>query len=307
MVLIIYGTRPEVIKLSPVIKALRTKSIPHKTIFTGQHKELFNDVKSLVPSPDYSLDVMKANQTSNHVISTILVKLQAIIFSEKPRLVIVQGDTSTVLAAALCSFNSGIAVGHVEAGLRTYNIDSPFPEEANRQLVARIATFNWAPTQIAADNLIKEGVKNVLVTGNTVIDTCLGFNFETKYSNKILITLHRRENHGERMISMFKQLNKLAVDNPSLEFIFPMHPNPNVQKHKNLLEHVKVIPPLNEQAKLNLTGNARDLWVAGIRDIKSQSANLKSIMDRPGLREDADISAAIEAAIASTDELASWL
>ncbi len=257
MVIICYGTRPEVIKLAPVIKAVKAKGIPCKTVFTGQHKELFEDVRSLVPEPDYHLDIMRYNQGINQVIAAILTDLQPILKAEQAKLVIVQGDTSTVLASALCAFNNGIAVGHVEAGLRTYDLASPFPEEANRQLVGRIATFNWAPTDIAYNNLKEEGTNGVSITGNTVIDTCLGFNLDIKYGKKILITLHRRENQGERMVSMFKQLETLAEQNPDLEFIFPMHPNPNVQKHKHLLNKVTVVPPLNYPQMVNLLSEVK--------------------------------------------------
>ncbi|MEM1124515.1 MAG: UDP-N-acetylglucosamine 2-epimerase (non-hydrolyzing) [Bacteroidota bacterium] len=245
MVIICYGTRPEVIKLAPVIKAIQQKGIPCKTVFTGQHKELFEDVKMLVPTPDYHLDIMRHNQGLNQVIAAILTDLQPILQKEAAKLVIVQGDTSTVLASALCAFNTGVAVGHVEAGLRTFDLTSPFPEEANRQLVSRIATFNWAPTEIAYSNLLNEGVKQVTMTGNTVIDTCRSFDLDIQYGHKVLITLHRRENQGERMVQMFQQLEQLATQHPELEFIFPMHPNPNVQKHRHLLNKVKVMAPLN--------------------------------------------------------------
>lgn len=257
MTIICYGTRPEVIKLAPVIQAVQAKGLPCKTVFTGQHKELFEDVRSLVPEPDYHLDIMRHNQGINQVIAAILTNLQPILKKEKAKLVLVQGDTSTVLAAALCAFNNGVAVGHVEAGLRTYDLESPFPEEANRQLVSRIATFNWAPTDIAYNNLKKEGLKGCSITGNTVIDTCLGFNLPIKYGHKILITLHRRENQGERMVSMFQQLEKLAIQHPDLEFIFPMHPNPNVQKHRTLLNKVKVVAPLNYQEMVKLLSEVK--------------------------------------------------
>lgn len=257
MIIICYGTRPEVIKLAPVIKVLKESNLPCKTVFTGQHKELFEDVRSLVPKPDYHLDIMKPNQGINQVLAAILEKLDPILKAEKAKLVIVQGDTSTVLGAAMCAFNARIAVGHVEAGLRTYDLASPFPEEANRQVVSRIATFNWAPTNISAENLEREGIKNVLITGNTVIDTCLNFDLKPTYGNKILITLHRRENHGDRMVSMFQQLDTLAVQNPDLEFIFPMHPNPNVQKHRHLLKHVNVTAPLNYIQMMNLLSEVK--------------------------------------------------
>jgi len=257
MILVCYGTRPEVIKLSPVIKELRHRGLPFKVVFTGQHRELYEDVSDLVPMPDYNLDIMKTNQALNDVVSGIIQGMDKILVEEKPDLIIVQGDTSTVLAASIAAFNRGVKVGHVEAGLRTHDLSSPFPEEANRQLVSRIASFNWAPTDLAAENLKNEGLENIYMTGNTVIDACLGFNFEVAYENKILITLHRRENFGEPMKSMFIQLEQLAEEHPELEFIFAMHPNPNVQSLRHLLKKVKVVAPFGYKEMVHLLSKVR--------------------------------------------------
>ncbi|MDH3649140.1 MAG: UDP-N-acetylglucosamine 2-epimerase (non-hydrolyzing) [Saprospiraceae bacterium] len=245
MILVCFGTRPEVVKLAPVIWELSNRRIPYKLVFTGQHRELFDDVSHLVPPPDYHLNIMKDNQTLCYVLSEIIKEMDKIIRTETPQLIIVQGDTSTVLASALAAFNNRIPIGHVEAGLRTYDLKSPFPEEANRQIVSRIATYNWAPTQHAVDNLKKEGAQNIWMTGNTVIDTCRSFDYPNSYGNKILITLHRRENFGSAMEVMFIQLNQLAEMHPELDFVFPMHPNPQVQKWKHLLAHVSVSGPLS--------------------------------------------------------------
>ena len=242
MVVICYGTRPEVIKLAPVINSLNANNLPYKTVFTGQHKDLFEDVKSLVPPPDYTLNLLDHGKFINGLIAHILAELQPILIKERTKLLVVQGDTSSVLASALCAFNIRIAIGHVEAGLRTYDINSPFPEEANRQMVSSIASINWAPTQLAFDNLKKIGLGNIILTGNTIIDSCLAFNLKSIYSEKVLITLHRRENQGLRMKYMFKQLDTLATIHTNIEFIFPMHPNPNIQKYRYLLKNVTVIP-----------------------------------------------------------------
>jgi len=243
-ILISYGTRPEIIKLSPIIRELDKRGISFKTVFTGQHRELYDDVKDLIPEPDFHLDIMKENQTLTDILSSISLRFGEILQSEKPDLLIVQGDTSTVAVSALIAFYEKVPIGHVEAGLRTYNLESPFPEEGNRQLVSRIASYNWAPTEWAADNLRNEMVGNVTVTGNTVIDACKNFNYPISYENKVLITLHRRENFGKTMEKIFNEIEQLAIEHPNLEFIFPMHPNPNIQKLKPLLQHVKVIDPL---------------------------------------------------------------
>ena len=243
-ILLSYGTRPEIIKLSPVIRELIKVGLPFKTVFTGQHKELYDDVKDLVPEPDFHLAIMKENQTLTDILSSISLRFCEILRSENPDLLIVQGDTSTVAVSALIAFYEKVPVGHVEAGLRTYDLTSPFPEEGNRQLVSRIASYNWAPTEWAADNLKNEMVGNVTVTGNTVIDACKNFNYPISYENKVLITLHRRENFGKTMEKIFNEIEQLAIEHPNLEFIFPMHPNPNIQKLKPLLQHVKIIDPL---------------------------------------------------------------
>ena len=176
-ILISYGTRPEIIKLSPIIRELDKRGISFKTVFTGQHRELYDDVKDLVPEPDFHLDIMKENQTLIDILSSISLRFGEILRSENPDLLIVQGDTSTVAISALIAFYEKVPVGHVEAGLRTYDLASPFPEEGNRQMVSRIASYNWAPTELAAKQLKKENVGNITITGNTVIDACKNYNY----------------------------------------------------------------------------------------------------------------------------------
>ena len=190
---------------------------------------------------------MSHNQTLTQILSNISLKFGEILNLEKPDLLIVQGDTTTVAVCALIAYYEKIPIGHVEAGLRTFNLNSPFPEEGNRQIVSRIANFNWAPTRLAGEQLQKENVQNIFITGNTVIDACNNYNYDIKYENEILITLHRRENFGSKLESIFKQINRLAHKHPELNFVFPMHPNPNVQQLKHLLDNVNVIDPLKYQ------------------------------------------------------------
>ena len=243
-ILFAYGTRPEIIKLSPVIREMKNRNIPFKTVFTGQHHELYENVKDLVPPPDYRLNIMKNNQSLTDIVSHTSSGFSRILTSETPDLLIVQGDTSTVTICALIAFYQKIPVGHVEAGLRTYDLSSPYPEEGNRQIVSRIAKYNWAPTKLAEKQLKQEKVQNIILTGNTIVDACTNFKYSISYNNQILITLHRRENFGEKMEKIFKEIETLAIEHPELEFIFPMHPNPNVKSLKPILKHVNVIDPL---------------------------------------------------------------
>ena len=233
------------------------RDIPFKTIFTGQHRELYEDVKDLVPTPDYHLSIMEKNQTLTDILSKISLTFGEILNKESPDLLIVQGDTSTVAVTSLIAFYEKIPVGHVEAGLRTYNLGSPFPEEGNRQIVSRFAQYNWAPTEWAANNLKNEMVGNIFVTGNTVIDSCLNFNFPITYNNKILVTLHRRENFGAKMTKLFTELECLAKKHPKLEFIFPMHPNPNVQKLRPILKNINIINPLGYSDMMELLSQVK--------------------------------------------------
>ena len=251
-ILVCYGTRPEIIKLAPIINVLKNTKIDFKTIFTGQHTDLYNDVKDLIPEPNYHLGIMKHNQTLNDILVNISKGFTKILKSENPDIVIVQGDTSTVLTCALNAYYENIDIGHVEAGLRSHNLQSPYPEEGNRQIVSRIATYNWAPTEIAYNNLTKENISNIFLTGNTIVDACRMYNYKIKYNNKVLVTLHRRENFGNKIIKLFKELNYLATNNKQLKFIFPMHPNPNIQKHKHLLTEIKIIKPLKYKDLLKL-------------------------------------------------------
>ena len=200
---------------------------------------------------------MSHNQSLTQILSSISLKFAKILNMEKPDLLIVQGDTTTVAVCSLIAYYEKILIGHVEAGLRTFNLDSPFPEEGNRQIVSRIANFNWAPTQLAVDQLKKENAQNILLTGNTVVDACNSYNYDIQYGNEILITLHRRENFGDKLESIFKQINNMADKYSELKFIFPMHPNPNVQKLKHLLNNVNVIEPLGYKDMIKLLSRVK--------------------------------------------------
>ena len=252
-----YGTRPEIIKLSPVIQELENRNISYKTIFTGQHRELYEDVKDLVPPPDFSLNIMKENQSLTDIVSCISSEFSKLLISETPNLLIVQGDTSTVAVCSLIAFYQQVPVGHVEAGLRTYDLSSPYPEEGNRQIVSRIASYNWAPTKLAVNQLNEEKVQNIILTGNTIVDACTKFDYSVSYNNQILITLHRRENFGGKIKKIVQDIETLSIRHPELEFIFPMHPNPNIQSLKKLLKHVNVIDPLNYTEMMKLLSNVK--------------------------------------------------
>jgi UDP-N-acetylglucosamine 2-epimerase (non-hydrolysing) len=224
---ICFGTRPEVIKLAPLIPVL-SEYFNVITVFTGQHTSLYNDVSSLIPKVDYSIDL--ENKNNIDIYSKIPPKILDIFNKENPDLVIVQGDTSSAYSIALTAFLNKIKIGHVEAGLRTYNIISPFPEEFNRQMISKIATYNWCPSQESYDNLLKENIYGKLfITGNTIVDIVRKYcsNNITK-NNRIIITLHRRENELA-FLKILNEIDIVANNNKDLDFIFPVHPNPIIR------------------------------------------------------------------------------
>lgn len=238
MILISFGTRPEFIKLKPIMDKLDknfSDATAYKTLFTGQHQHLVSH------KADYNIEIKGGNNRLDSVVSSIMNGID--FKSEGISSVIVQGDTTSAYAVALSAFNHRVKVIHLEAGLRTYNLQHPYPEEANRQMISRITNLHLCPTQTAYDNLINEKVPGrVEIVGNTVLDNLIGL--ETAYENKVLVTMHRRENH-ENIEQWFKQIDKLASDNKYYEFCLPIHPNPSVKKHKNLLKHVKVVEPMD--------------------------------------------------------------
>jgi UDP-N-acetylglucosamine 2-epimerase (non-hydrolysing) len=231
MILICFGTRPEYIKVKSLIEHLPNKKI----CFTGQHPDLLQDIQV-----DYKLQI---NSTTENRLNEIVINIMkhTNIF-ENIEYVLVQGDTTTAFAIAISAFHNNKKVIHLEAGLRTNNIEDPFPEEANRQIISRLAKIHLCPTESNKQNLLNEGINEskIFVVGNTGLDNIDKSN--CVYDNKVLITLHRR-NNLPIMGKWFMTLEKIAIDHPEIEFILPIHPNPEIQKHAHLLKHVKIIPP----------------------------------------------------------------
>lgn len=242
-VMLVFGTRPEAIKMCPLVNELKTrKAIETIVCVTGQHKQMLDQVLEVFDvKPDYDLSIMKDRQTLFDVTTNILNKIGTVLDEVKPDVVLVHGDTSTTFVTALACYYKQIPVGHVEAGLRTYDIFSPFPEEFNRQAVGIISQYNFAPTQRSADNLIGEGKKKetIYITGNTAIDalkTTIKKDFrhdELKWaegSRLIVITAHRRENLGKPMHHMFRAIRRIMDDHPDVKAIYPIHMNPVVRQ-----------------------------------------------------------------------------
>lgn len=259
-VMLVFGTRPEAIKMAPLVKEFQKRPDEFQTIVcvTGQHREMLDQVLHIFEiTPDYDLNIMKQGQDLYDVTTRVLLGMRDVLKEVQPDVVLVHGDTTTSTAAALAAFYQQLPVGHVEAGLRTHNIYSPWPEEMNRQLTGRIATYHFAPTQLSRQNLLSEGVdeSRVVVTGNTVIDALYmvvkkiksdkaldsdlenqlrqaGYDVNRLADGKklVLITGHRRENFGEGFISMCKAIKALTEKYPDVDFVYPMHLNPNVRK-----------------------------------------------------------------------------
>lgn len=235
-VAVVVGTRPEAIKLAPVYRALReAAALSPILISTGQHRDLLNTtLKDLELNPDVSLDVMTPGQTPNAVLARICERLDPVYQELKPAAVVVQGDTTTVLAAALAAFHLGLDVAHVEAGLRTHDLKNPFPEEANRQLVDRVSTWCFAPTAGARDNLLAEAIpeSRVFVTGNTGIDSLLWALDRARAVDDqaaVLLTLHRRESFGAPLTQILDGVSNFLNETAEASVIWPVHPNPQVQ------------------------------------------------------------------------------
>lgn len=297
-ILVFYGTRPEFLKLYPVIKELINKGFDITSINTGQHKELVLELEGFFNyKADIYWEIMKVDQNLNDIVSSIVTKTEILIKEINPNLIIVEGDTSTVLSAALAAFHNKVKIAHVEAGLRSFNINSPYPEEFNRRTVSLIADYNFAPTQKAADNLIKEGVPKdkVFITGNTIIDTLGYIKNKLRAVNvnpkKILITAHRRENHGEGIKKICEAVKQLIKKDDSLEFIWPLHPNPNVKpivlSELNTYKNVKLIDPLDYLSLINEINNSYIIWTdsGGIQEevseLKKPVLILRSETERP--------------------------
>jgi UDP-N-acetylglucosamine 2-epimerase (non-hydrolysing) len=242
-VLSIFGTRPEAIKMAPVIKELQKHPYAIESIVcvTGQHREMLDQVLSLFDiEPDIDLNLMEPNQTLTSLTAKVLTRLTDVIIGVRSDIILSQGDTTTAMVASLASFYQKIPVGHVEAGLRTYDKYSPFPEEINRRLISVLATYNFAPTQKAVDALIAEGFpkEKIFLTGNTVVDALLttvkkdcelDLGFPSSNGKLILVTAHRRENFGEPFQNICKALKEIVIRNSEVEIVYPVHLNPNVR------------------------------------------------------------------------------
>ena len=237
----VLGTRPEAIKMAPVIQRLKREAcFDVRVLATAQHRHLLDQVLDAFGiEPDIDLDVMRPNQALNTLAARLLLDFDEVLKAERPAAVLAQGDTTTVMTAALASFHLRIPFGHVEAGLRTGDLANPFPEELNRVVAGRLAAWHFAPTEGARDNLLREGVRagSILVSGNTVIDALLTVAGSTPAlaqpiepgQRMILMTMHRRENFGAPMRSICDAVNRLTAANPDLRVLFPVHPNPNVR------------------------------------------------------------------------------
>ena len=260
-VMLVFGTRPEAIKMCPLVNELKTrKKLETVVCVTGQHRQMLDQVlEAFQVEPDYDLSIMKDRQTLFDVTTNILNKIKEVLEKENPNVVLVHGDTSTTFVTALACFYLQIPVGHVEAGLRTYNIYSPYPEEFNRQAVSIISQFNFAPTELSKNNLLKEGKKEetIFVTGNTAIDA-LKTTVREDYthpdlewasdSRLIMITAHRRENLGEPMQHMFRAIRRVMDEHPDVKAIYPIHMNPVVREIADSIlgddERIRIIEPL---------------------------------------------------------------
>jgi len=270
-ILAVFGTRPEAIKMAPLIHSLN-KKIDVKVCITAQHRQMLDQILELFEiTPDYDLDIMKPNQDLFDITTHVLSEIKIVILKEQPDVVLVHGDTTTSMAAAMAAFYLEVPVGHVEAGLRTYDINSPFPEEFNRQLISRIATFHFAPTEITRQNLLDERVpdRQIYVTGNTVIDALLSLvkkaraaDFSDSTLEKIpflkqekdtlphiiLVTGHRRENFGQGFEEICQSLRYIANENPDIQIVYPVHLNPNVREPVNRIlsdiNNIHLIEPL---------------------------------------------------------------
>lgn len=260
-VMLVFGTRPEAIKMCPLVNELKGRSnIQTVVCVTGQHRQMLDQVLEVFNvKPDYDLSIMKDKQTLFDVTISILEKIKDVLTEEKPDVVLVHGDTSTTFVTALACFYLQIPVGHVEAGLRTYNIYSPYPEEFNRQAVSIISKYNFAPTEQSKQNLLKEGkdAASIYVTGNTAIDalkTTVRADYThpelewAKGSRLILITAHRRENLGEPMQHMFRAIQRVMDEHPDVKAIYPIHMNPVVRETANRIlggdDRIHIIEPL---------------------------------------------------------------
>ena len=307
-VMLVFGTRPEAIKMAPLVKEFQKQPKRVETVVcvTGQHREMLDQVLKIFDiKPDYDLTIMKQGQDLYDVTARVLTGMRDVLKEVKPDVVLVHGDTTTSTAAALAAFYQQIPVGHVEAGLRTHNIYSPWPEEMNRLLTGRLATYHFSPTPLSRNNLIKESVddRNIIITGNTVIDALYwvvdkiknnkeldneledilskaGYDVNRLNNGKklVLITGHRRENFGDGFINMCTAIKDLTVKYPDLDFVYPMHLNPNVRK------------PIHEVFGENLSGLKNMFFIEPLEYLSFVYLMEKSsivLTDSGGIQEEA--------------------
>ena len=307
-VMLVFGTRPEAIKMAPLVKEFQKQPKRVETVVcvTGQHREMLDQVLKIFDiKPDYDLNIMKQGQDLYDVTARVLTGMRDVLKEVKPDVVLVHGDTTTSTAAALAAFYQQIPVGHVEAGLRTHNIYSPWPEEMNRLLTGRLATYHFSPTPLSRNNLIKDSVddRNIIITGNTVIDALYwvvdkiknnkeldneledilskaGYDVNRLNNGKklVLITGHRRENFGDGFINMCTAIKDLTVKYPDLDFVYPMHLNPNVRK------------PIHEVFGENLSGLKNMFFIEPLEYLSFVYLMEKSsivLTDSGGIQEEA--------------------
>jgi len=270
-ILLCLGTRPEWLKIKPLFKFLKKEN--YDLFFTGQHEDLLNDI-----SFDYNVEVTKNTNRLDDIIASCMINFP----TEKYDYVLVQGDTGSALGCALAAYNRKIKIIHLEAGLRTYDLENPYPEESYRQIISRISSINLCPTDVSYNNLLNERVcGKTFIVGNTVLDNLIELKHKSVYGNDVLITLHRRENH-DIMDKWFLELNKISEKYPYLNFILPIHPNPNVKKHKHILnKKIKVTDPLNHENLIKTLLNCKFVITdsGGIQE-EATFLNKKSIVCR---------------------------
>lgn len=268
-ILIVFGTRPEAIKMAPLVKAFKNQEgFETRVCVTGQHREMLDQVLHFFDiKPDYDLNLMVSNQTLYSLTSLIITEMKAVLEDFGPDYVFVHGDTTTTMAASIASFYYGSKICHIEAGLRTHDLYAPFPEEANRKITSAICSYHFAPTTTSEQNLLREGVlpESIVITGNTVIDALLESvalidsnsypeieSLKTEFGgvqNMILVTGHRRENHGQGFLNICEALKEIALNNPSYTIVYPVHLNPNVRKPVfDILEGISNIRLIEPQA-----------------------------------------------------------
>lgn len=290
----IFGTRPEAIKMAPVIKKLNEHpEIEHRACVTAQHRDMLDQVLKIFDiKPDYDLDIFTSGQTLSDITTKSLMGLESVIKDFEPDLVLVQGDTSTVFSGALAAFYNGVKIGHIEAGLRSGNLYSPFPEEANRKLTGILSNFHFAPTEDSKNNLLKEGYPEeyIYITGNTAIDSLLeitsrDFEFDDEILNSIdfdnkriiLLTSHRRENLGEPMENVFNSVNEIVNKYEDVEVVFPVHLNPKVREIANRIlggnDRIHLIEPLDYLPFANLQKNV-DLIITDSGGVQEEAPTL---------------------------------